>query len=575
MLAKLKQKPMKRTLKKSTKSYKRYNNKKSKKLTLPRWSFMVLVVLGVVASAVLISTLLFKSSPLAFSNITGKNTDRIAPKIDTISGHYSVSGEAASTSLLVKYKSTVTENTRSSINSKMGAKPRQRVSKLGVDEVQLVSTQSVGEIINKYKSFPEVEYVEPNYVAKQFITPNDPLFSKQWALQKINALAAWDTSMGGFGPVAIIDTGISSAQIDINGSVLDGYNFVSKNTNANDDNGHGTHVAGIVSASTNNGTGVASIGFKGTLLPVKVLDSTGAGTYADISSGVIYATDRGAKIVNLSLGGPSYSRTLGDAIAYATNHGVVVVAAAGNNGNNSAVYPADYPGVIAVSATNQNDGLAPFSSYGSHVYVSAPGVSIISTYNSGGYATLSGTSMAAPMVSGLIGLALSRGAASASTVVNDLKITSDKIGPFAYDQNGWNQYFGYGRINAAKLLGVTAINAVPTTLQTSSSTSDATNVRSSKSPQYADTSFSTTITGTIDSIDLEHLVIVTKVVSSSKNLKLRDGNLIDLYVQNIVTVKNNNRILTISELKIGDKLNIKAQWKDNKLSAQEIQVLGR
>ncbi len=542
--------------------------------------YLIVAVVAVLAVAAWTSALLPNSSPLSLASLTGQNTDRVAPKLDTLKGNYSVAGEAASTSLLVKYKNSTSESVRANINKQYGTNTKRRIGPLGVDIVNVSSAESVGEIMKKYRSRAEVEYIEPNYLSKHFLTPNDTLFLKQWHLQKIEAPKAWDVSQGGFGPIAIIDTGIASSQTDLSGLVQAGYNFVSDNTDTNDDNGHGTHVAGIVSASTNNSTGVASIGFKGSLLPVKVLDSTGAGTYGDVASGIIFATDKGAKIINLSLGGSSASRTLQDAVNYALSRGVVVVAAAGNNGNNTAVYPAAYPGVVAVTASDQNDNLAAFSSYGSYAYISAPGVSIISTYNSGGYATLSGTSMAAPAVAGLIGLSLSRGTTTGTNVLNDLKTTSDKVGPYAYDQNGWNQYFGYGRINAAKLLGVTAVSQTTTTETTTSpdkpKKDQSRPARPSQGSSVADNpQFDVVVEGSIDSIDASLSVIVVKVKSSSSNLQLGTNNLIDLYVKPETIIKSGGNIISLSDLRMGDNLNIKAQWKNNQLNGQEVLLLGR
>lgn len=559
------------------------NKKTQQKSFLKSTKFRHLAeVLVAVVIVLVISALLPSSSQYSLRNLAEKNKQNTAPTVDTITGKYSVAGEASSTSILVKYKSSVNETAKANINKKLGAVQKRKIDKLNVDVLDVSSSDSVDTIINKYKAYPEVEYAEPNYLAKGFLTPNDTLFSKQWHLQKIEAPRAWDVSQGGYGPIAVVDTGISYTQSDLSGWVSQGYNFVAGNTNANDDNGHGTHVAGIISAASNNGNGVASIGFKGALLPVKVLDGNGSGTYANVASGIIYAADQGSKVINMSLGGSSSSSTLKNAVSYAQSKGSLIVAAAGNNGNSTPVYPAVYPGVIAVSATTQDDNLASFSSYGSHVYVSAPGTGIISTYNNGGYATLSGTSMATPVVSGLIGLALSRGTTSITTVVADLKTASDKVGPYPYDQNGWNQYFGYGRINAARLLGAVATVPGDTTTTPQDKTEKPKNSsnRSPNSPNYTNSQtspgniqFDTVIQGEVDSIDLARSVIILKVKSSSENLQLDANNLIDLYITQDTLIKSGNSILKLDTLTPGRIFNnIKAQWKDNKLTAQEIIV---
>lgn len=563
------------------KNNKKIKNKTKKFFTNNRLRHLFEALIAVVI-VIGISAVLPSSSPYSVRNLLATNKSTTAPVVDTITGNYSVAGEASSSSILVKYKSSVNETAKANINKRVGAVPKRKIDKLNVDVLEISTNESVDTVIGKYKVYSEVEYAEPNYLAKGFLTPNDTLFSKQWHLQKIEAPKAWDVSQGGYGPIAVVDTGIASAQSDLSGWISQGYNFVAGNTNANDDNGHGTHVAGIISASSNNGNGVASIGFKGTLLPVKVLDSNGSGTYANVASGIIYAADQGSKVINMSLGGSSSSLTLKNAVSYAQSKGSIIVAAAGNNGNSTAVYPAVYPGVIAVSASTQDDTLASFSSYGSHIYVSAPGTGIISTYNNGGYATLSGTSMATPVVSGLIGLALSRGTTSVTTVIADLKTASDKVGPYPYDQNGWNQYFGYGRINAARLLGATTTipSDTTTTPQDKTEKPKSTSNRSPNSPNYSGSQsvpgniqFDTVIQGEVNSIDLARSVIVLKVKTSSANLQLDENNLIDLYITQDTLIKSGNSILKVDTLTPGRIFNnIKAQWKDNKLTAQEIIV---
>lgn len=434
----------------------------------------------------------------------------------------------------------------------------------------------VGDALSKYQSHAEVAYAEPNFLAQRLLVPNDPLYGKQWNLAKISAPSAWDVSQGGFGPIAVIDTGIDAAHSDLAGEVTNGYNFVSDSANTADDNGHGTHVAGIISGETNNANGIASIGFKGSLMPVKVLDGTGTGTYSAVANGIIYAADHGARIVNMSLGGSSSSQTLQDSVNYAEQRGVIVVAAAGNNGNNAVVYPADYAGVIAVSATTDTDTLASFSSYGGHIYVSAPGVNITSTYNDGGYATMSGTSMSAPEVAGLIGLALSHSGTTASTVLDDLKTSSDKVGSYAYDSNGWNEYFGYGRIDAAKLLQmVSGSQPAPSSPTTTTPTTNPTVTQNSQTV-HGQTSlqFSVDFDGTVDSIDSTNNLIVVKIQSISQNLKLADNNLINVYLDSNSQIKNGNQTLSLSDLVAGDKLGGKALWQDNKLTATTLTVQG-
>jgi thermitase len=257
-----------------------------------------------------------------------------------------------------------------------------------------------------------VQYAEPDYIATAFWTPNDTSFSSQWGPAKVSAPAAWDVTKGSSSVViAVVDTGVDLNHPDLTGKIqtANAYNFVSNTTNAQDDNGHGTHVAGIAAAITNNARGIAGMCPNCLIMPVKVLDANGSGTYSAIANGVRWAADHGAKVINLSLGGTAGSTTLQSAVDYANSKGVLVACAAGNSGNTTINYPAYYSSCVAVASTDQNDYRSSFSTYGSWVDTSAPGSSIYATYWNDTYATLSGTSMATPHVAGLAGLLFSQG----------------------------------------------------------------------------------------------------------------------------------------------------------------------
>jgi subtilisin family serine protease len=226
--------------------------------------------------------------------------------------------------------------------------------------------------------------------------------------------------------------------------VLVGYDFVANDNDANDENGHGTAVAGTVSPASNNQVGVCGVAWSNPILPVRVLDANGSGNYSAIANGIIYAADLGAKVINLSLGGTSSSRALQDAVTYAWNKQCVLVAAAGNNGSNVAFYPAACTNVVAVSATNVSDTRPTWSNFGSYVDLSAPGVDILSVFGNDQYAAWNGTSFSSPVASGVVALM----AAANSTLTNvqlvDLLIkNSDDIGALGKDV-----YYGNGRVNA-------------------------------------------------------------------------------------------------------------------------------
>lgn len=540
-----------------------------------RFGFIILIF--IIAVALIVN---YKHSPI---NAIFRAVSITAPlRQQQVTKQYTASGLASSSTILVKFKANVSSNTINSIHRQNGDSVKRVVPKLNVQEVTVPGNTTVGSLLKKYRANPNVAYAEPNPITQRFMIPNDPLFSQQWNLAKINAPAAWNVSQGGYGPIAVLDTGIDASQSDLSGEIMAGYNFVGNNTNTSDNNGHGTNVAGIIAASTNNNNGVASIGFHGTLMPVKVLNRYGTGTYAELADGIIYAADHGAKIINMSLGGSSSSQTLLSAINYAEQKGVIIVAAAGNNGNNAAVYPADYPGVIAVSATTPSDTLASFSSYGGDIFVSAPGVGIISTYNNGGYATMSGTSMAAPEVAGLIGLALAHNPISTASLLTDLEQSSTKIGPYAYNQNGWNQYFGYGLINAAKLIQL--VGNAPTPASTTTSPQVSPN-NSLLTPQATIPSlnsqtvhgqstrqFSVILSGTIDSVNLPQNIVIVKINNISQNLKLANNNLINVYINSNSIIKLTGQNISIASLVAGQKINGSALWSNNQLYGVNLNV---
>jgi len=277
---------------------------------------------------------------------------------------------------------------------------------------------------------PRVEHAEPMTLYRATFVPDDPLYEKQWHFKRVGAERAWSYSCGQGVTVAVIDTGVAcfdrgpfSRGTDLGGTRCEGgWNFVDDSPEAADDNGHGTHVAGTIAQTTNNALGAAGLAFCATLMPVKVLTRQGFGTVANVAEGIRWAAEEGAQVINLSLGGPMRSRILEDAVNHALSRGVVVVAAAGNSGR-TVGYPAAYPGVVAVSATDDSDKIASFSSRGPEVTIAAPGVRVTQqTVCNGGrdrcevFGTFSGTSMASPHVAGVAAMVEGLGTTSASAV---------------------------------------------------------------------------------------------------------------------------------------------------------------
>ncbi len=310
-------------------------------------------------------------------------------------------------------------------------------------------------------------------------TPNDPYYLTdpytglgQWGLRAASVDKAWDQVRGS--PqvtVAAIDTGVDPNHPDLDGALVPGPTFLSApsagcGSGPNDDNSHGTHVAGIIGANGNNATGIAGVAFGVKVMPIKALDCTGSGVLSDIAQAIVYAADHGARIVNISLGATEDSPTLRSAVQYATARNVLVVAAAGNCGAggracaavNAPSYPGAYPEVLAVAATRPDDTIAPFSTQGAYVGIAAPGDRIVSTtptyptYFSarGGtqsYGVFTGTSQASPFVAGVAALALSADPTLTAAALNArLRSTADDLGA-----PGVDVAFGAGRVNALRL----------------------------------------------------------------------------------------------------------------------------
>jgi thermitase len=321
-----------------------------------------------------------------------------APPADRAAAQDCQSGQ-----ILVKFKAGASLSEMAQIHRQLGGRVKETISGIGVQAVTVPRGQEMAKA-KAYSSDARVAYAEPDYVAQAVGTPDDPYLGLQWGLTKVGAAQAWDVTTGSPAiNIAILDTGVDLDHSDLANKIVSEINLTNFGS-ADDVYGHGTHVAGIAAAITDNGIGVAGLGYSATIMDVKVLDDNGMGAYSWIVSGITWAADNGADIINMSLGGSFASSAMEDAVNYAWSKGVVVVAAAGNNGDSTPMYPAYYTNCIAVAATDASDALASFSNFGDWVDVAAPGVSIYSTLKDNGYGYMSGTSMASPYVAGLAAL---------------------------------------------------------------------------------------------------------------------------------------------------------------------------
>jgi thermitase len=305
-------------------------------------------------------------------------------------------------------------------------------------------------LLQALRRHPAVRYAEFDRPVQLAWTPNDTSFGSQWALAKAGATSAWDRARGDGVLIADLDTGVDYHHPDLAGKVALGWDFVAGDADPIDEHGHGTHVAGIAAAVTNNARGVAGMAPSARILAVRVLDANGSGTMSNAARGITYAVDNGAKVINLSLGGASGTTALRDAVGYAVGKGVVLVCAAGNDSKTTLSYPAAYDGCTSIGATSSSDARASFSNTGTGLDLVAPGVSILSTVRGTGYQSWSGTSMATPMAAGLAALLYSQGLGR-SAVLSAMTSTARDLGSSGYDTS-----FGHGRIDAAAALASVA-----------------------------------------------------------------------------------------------------------------------
>ncbi|HEX6654197.1 MAG TPA: S8 family serine peptidase, partial [Thermoleophilaceae bacterium] len=384
-----------------------------------------------------VAALALGSAPAADADVFGPlgSTD---PSTQTGTGHY-----------LVKFTAGTSEADQAAALAAAGATELSSVDALRLHTVSLPDGAA-----DQLRSDPSVERVETEGTREATGVPNDPAYDSQWALPRIGWDQVFGSEVSGSATVALLDTGVDASHPDLAANVVPGTSMLdSGGTGTSDSNGHGTAMAGIVAASTDNGEGVAGIGYAGVkVMPVTVLDGSGTGQDGDIIDGVVWAADHGADVILMPFSSADYSASLQDAIDYAWSKGAVLVAATGNDGSSAAHYPAGDRGVVGVGNTDEADALNPSSNFGPALFMAAPGTGIRTTEAGGGYGDASGTSASAAMVAGAAGLlrAASPGADN-GVVVGRLARNADPTP---------NEDTGNGRLSLPRAMGDDSTDSV-------------------------------------------------------------------------------------------------------------------
>jgi thermitase len=322
------------------------------------------------------------------------------------------------------------------------------IKQINVHIVELPPQANALAIAQALAKNRNLKFAEVDAVFYPEFYPNDPRYSVEWHLPKIGASTAWDQAQGNGVTIAILDSGVDTTHPDLAAQLVPGWNFYDNNSDVSDVAGHGTTVAGVAAAVTNNATGVASVSFGSHIMPMRVTDTSGNGFASLMAAALTAAADNGARVGNLSFLGVSYSSAVDSAAQYMRSKGGVVVTASGNTG--ALRTEPVLSSLTVVAATDSNDAKATFSSWGDYVDISAPGVSISTTTRGGGYGSSSGTSVSSPIVAGVYALMMSANPGLApATLDNILFSTALDLGTA-----GWDQQFGNGRVQADKAVAM-------------------------------------------------------------------------------------------------------------------------
>jgi thermitase len=353
--------------------------------------------------------------------------------------------------VLVKFRENIMPDHARNIIAALGARDADELPGIGVHILDLPEQADEAGFAQAMAQRPEVEFAELDRIVLPLtITPNDPWYANwEWHLPKISGPTAWESTSGSSSIIiAILDTGVDGSHEDLVNNLVSGWNIYGNNSDTSDVNGHGTSVAGVAGAQGNNGIGVAGVCWSCKIMPIRVTDANASTTYSLLASGLTWAADHGARVANMSFK-TSDNSTVKSAAQYFQTKGGVVTSGAGNDSTLNT--SPDNPYILTASATNESDALSSYSTYGNNLDVAAPAGGQ-TTQRGGGYTYMAGTSMSAPVVAGIVALVLSVNPNLTPYEVQDiLKKSADDLGA-----PGWDIYYGWGRVNAARAVGMAA-----------------------------------------------------------------------------------------------------------------------
>lgn len=353
--------------------------------------------------------------------------------------------------LIIGYKMNTPSETRRNIRAQLQMEVKSELGAIN-GEVVKVANNRASQAYEALRRNPNIEFIEYDYLMTISLTPNDPNYPSQVYLPYMNTPAAWDITTGSRDiKVAVLDTGINTTNTDLRNMNVTGYNVIANSTNYADDHGHGTMVTSVIAAQMNNSFGFAGIAPDVSFLAVKVMSSSGTGTYSDMIKGIEYAVNQGASVINMSIGGRTASSALQTAVKNAVSRGVTIVAAAGNEGSSTVSFPAAYPEVIGVGAVDIYGSKMTFSNTGTGLTIMAGGSARVATF-SDFVSTATGTSFASPYVAGLVALMYSANPSiTPALVMESISQTAKDLGPAGYDTT-----FGHGVVDMGKALALVA-----------------------------------------------------------------------------------------------------------------------